>query len=92
MSASCASTWVGVSITGGSGSVGFFTAHYAGAGARTGTSSIFYTLDGSAPSPAAQRYSAPFAVSQAATVRAQSFDDATGQPVSGVSAGEVVMA
>jgi hypothetical protein len=87
----CSSTWVGVSIT-KPASVGFFTAPYTGAGARTGTSSVRYTLDGSAPTPSSTRYTAPFVVSQAATVRAQSFDDASGAAVSGVSAGEVVMA
>jgi hypothetical protein len=86
---SCTSTWVGVNITKPS-SVGFFVAPYAGPGSRTtGPSSVRYTLDGSDPSPASQKYSAPFTVSASATVRAQSFEDATGMPLSIVSSAEL---
>ena len=86
----CNSTWVGVTIT-KSTQVGLFTAPYSGAGARTTLSTIHYTLDGSAPTPSSAVYTAPFQVSAACTVKAQSFDDA-GAPVSGVSAGDVSMA
>ena len=86
----CDSTWVGVTITKPT-MVGLFTAPYTGAGARTTTSTIHYTLDGSAPTPSSPAYTGSFQVSAACTVKAQSFDDA-GAPVSGVSSGDVSMA
>ena len=89
--AGCSSTWVGVSIT-GPARVGLFTAPYAGPGARTTSSTIRYTLDGSDPTPSSTAYTAPFTVAQAGQVRAASFDSATGAALSTVSAGEVLMA
>lgn len=86
----CVSTWVGVNIT-ASTAVGFFTATYAGPGARTAPRTIRYTLDGSAPTPASAAYAGPFAVAASATVRARSFDDATGAGLGPESAALVTL-
>ena len=71
----CSSTWVGVTLS-APAQVGFFIAPYA---ARAPVD-IYYTLDGSPPARAtATLYSGPFTLpAAAATVRAQSFDRATG--------------
>lgn len=75
--ASCESTWVGVTLSGAS-NVGFFVSPYA---ARAPVD-IYYTLDGSQPTPSANKYEKPFSMpATAATVRVQSFDRATGAPV-----------
>jgi hypothetical protein len=86
--AACTSTWVGVTLT-RAADVGLFVAHYAGAGARSGTRTIRYTLDGSTPTASSQAYSAPFSLATNCTVRARSFDDATGAGVGPESAADV---
>ena len=77
----CTTTWVGVTVDAAQGAaVALFTAPYTGAGARA-PHSIRYTTDGSPVTPASARFTAPFAVKPPATVRARSFDDATGAPL-----------
>jgi hypothetical protein len=75
--AACESTWVGVTLT-APASVALFTAPYA---ARAPLD-IYYTLDGSAVTTAATKYTGPFVLpAAAATVRTRSFDRATGAPL-----------
>ena len=86
--AACESTWVGVTLS-APARVGFFTAPYA---ARAPLD-VYYTIDGTAPSTAATKYTAPFTLpAHAATVRAQSFDRATGAPLVVETSAAVVVA
>ena len=76
--ASCSSTWVGVTVDKTAGAtVALFVAPYTGPGARA-PHSIRYTVDGSPVTVNSPTYSAPFTVKAPATVRARSFDDASG--------------
>jgi len=88
--AACTSTWVGATLT-GAADVGLFVSHYSGPGARAGTRTIRYTLDGSVPTSSSQAYSAPFSLAANCTVRARSFDDATGAGVGPESAADVTL-
>ena len=86
----CDSTWVGVTLSKGTTStdVGLFTAPYSGPGARA-PFSVRYTLDGSPVTPTSPMYMGVFKVSAPATVRARSYDDASGAPLGVESSGDV---
>jgi len=90
LAGTCESSWVGATISGGPTDVGFFTAPYTGAGARTtGPYSVHYTIDDSEPTASSAKYSTPFSLGASCTVRARTFDDLTGSPL-GVEASSSV--
>ena len=75
--AACTSTWVGVTLT-NAAEVALFTSPNP---LRTAPFTMRYTTDGTAPGPSSTAYKGPFTLSASCTVRAQSFDDATGAAV-----------
>ena len=75
--AACTSTWVGVTVGADGALVSLFVAPYTGPGARA-PHSIRFTLDGSPVTASSPLFTAPFSVKAPTTVRARSFDVATG--------------